>query len=85
MRPDHIRAYVRRDWNRIAALKRARWRRRRQRLGASEGFRIGGALYEHARLTRPQWPSPASRRDDLDHHIELTDRLRAVARITAAR
>jgi hypothetical protein len=78
MRPEDLRAYARRDWNRLAALKRARWRQRRKQLGAKEGFRLAGVLYEHVRCARPDWPSRASRRSDLDHHIALSERLRAL-------
>lgn len=64
----------------MAELKRARWVARRRRLGVSEAVRVAGALYEHARQTRPEWPTPASRTADLRHHVALAERLRAVAR-----
>ena len=80
VRPEDIRAFLDRDWGRVEALKRSRWRERRARLGAIEGFRVAGELYAHVRRTRPDWPTTDSRRADLEHHIASSERLRAVAR-----
>lgn len=85
MRTEDIRAFLDRDWQRIDALKRSRWRERRARLGPIEGFRVAGELYAHVRRTRPDWPSAASRRADLDHHVALSERLGAVTRRNPAR
>lgn len=80
MRREDIRAYLDRDWDRVAEAKRVRWRERRDGLGAAEAVRVAAELYEHIRRVRPDWPSAESRRADLEHHLRLSERLRAVGR-----
>ena len=79
LRPEDLRHYVDRDWARVAAAKIGRWQRCRASAGGAEGFRLGAALYEHARDTRTDWPSPQSRREDLNHHLALNKLLDAFA------
>jgi len=71
---------MRRDWSRIAELKRSRWADRRRRLGPAEGVRVAGEIYAQVRKARPDWPSDESRRADLRHHVALAERLRAARR-----
>jgi hypothetical protein len=78
VQPAHLRAYVQRAWDRVAALKRSRWQQRRERLGAAEGFRVAGELYEQVKRTRPDWPTRESRSSDREFHICLSAQLRAV-------
>jgi hypothetical protein len=80
MRREDIRAYLDRDWDRVAEAKRLRWRERRAHLGAAEAIRVAAELYEQIRRVRPDWPSAESRRADLEHHLRLSERLRAVGR-----
>lgn len=75
MRPEDLRAFVDRDWERVAAAKRSRWSARRRELGPAEGFRLAAELYEHVRHTRPDWPDRRSRLADLEHHIKLSELL----------
>jgi hypothetical protein len=80
VRPEDIREFVNRDWERVARAKRSRWSARRREFGPVEGFRIAAELYEHVRLTRSDWPSAQSRLADLEHHRELSEQLRAHVR-----
>jgi hypothetical protein len=74
-----------RDWERLAKAKRLRWDTRRRKFGPAEGLRVAAELYEHVRLTRPDWPAAASRLEDLQHHIKLSEQLRAYVSHPAAR
>ena len=85
MRPEDLRAYLDRDWERVAEAKRRRWAARRRQLGPGEGLRVAAELYEHVRRTRSDWPNVTSRLADLEHHIKLSEQLRACVRHTATR
>ena len=77
-----IRALMNRDWQRARDAKDAYWEERVQRFGPLEAMRIADELRRQARLQHPDWPDAASRRDDLRHHVRMTDLL---ARVDAAR
>lgn len=75
--PDDLRAYARRDW---AATERAT-RRARAQLPVADKVRLSIELYEGARATRPDWPTDADRRADLEAHLRLKKRLQRAAHV----
>ena len=77
-----IRAFMTRDWQRARDAKDAYWAERIQRLGPLEALRIADELRRQALLQHPDWPDAASRRDDLRHHVRMTE---LFARVDAAR
>ena len=79
---DGIRAFMARDWQRARDAKDAYWAARIRRLGPVEGIRIADELRRQALLQHPDWPSAASRREDLRHHARMTELL---TRVDAAR
>ena len=62
--------------------KDAYWAARIRRLGPAEGIRIADELRRQALLQHPDWPDAASRREDLRHHVRMTELL---ARVDPAR
>jgi len=74
-----VRAFVGRDRDAVAALKRAYHAERFRERGAAAGFAAGQALREHARRVRPDWPTSRDRDADLAHHVELKRRLERAA------
>ena len=79
---DGIRAFMARDWQRARDAKDAYWAARIRRLGPVEGIRIADELRRQALLQHPDWPDAASRREDLRHHVRMTELL---ARVDPAR
>ena len=79
---DGIRAFMARDWQRARDAKDAYWAERIRRLGPVEGIRIADELRRQALLQHPDWPDAASRRDDLRHHVRISE---LFARADAAR
>ncbi len=77
-----IRAFLTRDWQRARDAKDAYWAERVQRLGPLEALRIADELRRQVMLQHPDWPDAASRRDDLRHHVRMTE---LFARVDAAR
>jgi hypothetical protein len=77
MRPDDIRAFAARDWTRLAKAKRTSWLQRKQHRSPAEILAIADALRRHARVIRPDWPSPRERDADLAAHQRLAEALRA--------
>ena len=77
-----IRAFMARDWQRARDAKDAYWAERIQRLGPLEALRIADELRRQALLQHPGWPHAADRRDDLRHHVRMTE---LFARVDAAR
>jgi len=81
---DAIRAFVARDRDRVAALKREHHARRYRTSRGTSGLEAGRILLAHARLVRPDWPTKRDRDEDLAHHLELKRRIdRAVHAFTA--
>ena len=70
---DGIRAFMARDWQRARDAKDAYWAERIRRLGPVEGIRIADELRRQALLQHPDWPDAASRRDDLRHHVRISE------------
>lgn len=77
-----IRAFMARDWQRARDAKDAYWARRIARLGPLEAMRIADELRRQTLSQHPDWPDAASRRDDLRHHLRMTE---LFARVDAAR
>ena len=77
-----IRAFMARDWQRSRDAKDAYWAERVRRLGPLESLRIADELRRQALLQHPDWPDAASRRDDLRHHVRMTE---LFARVDARR
>lgn len=73
--PEHLRAFVRRDWAAIARAKDACFR---DGPSPTERLRIASALWEHARALHPGWPSEAQRDADRANHLRVSDALRRV-------
>ena len=76
-----IRAFMARDWQRARDAKGAYWVDRVERLGPLEAMRIADELRRQALLQHPEWPDAANRRDDLCHHVRMTE---LFARVDAA-
>jgi hypothetical protein len=75
-----IRAFVERDWQRVAAAKTAHWRDQKVGRSATQILAAGEALRRHARVMRPEWPSARERADDVAVHLRVSEALRAVGR-----
>jgi hypothetical protein len=69
-------AYRNRRWDLVRAAKQQFWAEQTRSRGASAGIGAGEALWLHARAIDPSWPSPESRRADLEHHLAFADKLR---------
>lgn len=79
--PEAIRAFARRDRAAVAAAKRAWWAAQ----DPDVAVRAAGALWEHVRRLRPEWPTDRDRAEDLAHHVELKRRLDRAARAVPRR
>jgi hypothetical protein len=75
---DDIRAFVNRDWAAVEDEKARYWAERKRTMTAAEALATADMLREHARRTRPGWPDPAERADDLAVHVRVAEGLRAV-------
>ena len=69
-----------RDWRRVHEFKQARWIERKRRLGPAEGIRVAAELRAQMVARKPDWPSPESRRADLETHVRVGKMLRACRR-----
>lgn len=79
---DGIRAFMARDWQGARDAKDAYWTERVGRLGPIEALRIADELRRQALLQHPEWLDAASRREDLRHHVRMSE---LFARVDAAR
>jgi hypothetical protein len=73
-----IRDFMARDWAATRRLKDSYWADRIHRLGAAEGLRIAGELWQQMRLQDPSWPNTESRQADLAAHVRLAALLHRV-------
>jgi hypothetical protein len=78
--PDDLRRYAQRDW--LAPERLAR--KERARAPMAERIRIGIALYEAAKATKPGWPDDATRRADFEAHLRLKALLDEASDVGAA-
>ncbi len=76
MKRDDLIAYARRDWSVLSDVKREFQRVRRATLGGAVNFGIVDGLRAQVHAQRPDYPTEADRRADLEAHILLADRLR---------
>jgi hypothetical protein len=76
----HARAFLRRPWDRLAALEREHWAREFSRRGPAATLEVSRLLREHMRRVRPDWPTDAERREDLSHHLALKGAIDRAAR-----
>ena len=79
-----LRAFVTRDRERVAALKRDHHARRYRASGGQSGLEAARALREHARKVRPDWPTARDRDEDLAHHVALKRLIDRAARALRA-
>ena len=77
---DELLQFARRDWSAVEEEKARYWARRKHDMTPAEALRLGHALRRHAAALRPDWPSDAERREDLDTHARVAEALRAVTR-----
>jgi hypothetical protein len=82
---DAVRAFVARDHDRIAALKRAHHAKRYRASRGKSGLEAGRVLWTYARRVRPDWPTQRDRDEDLAHHVELKRRIDRAVHAFAAR
>jgi hypothetical protein len=73
-----IRAYARRRWNLVEALKADFWAQEKQSLGPAGSLRIADGLRRHARLLHPGGQSEQERAEDLRSHDAVARKLRLV-------
>ena len=71
MDPASIRAYAARDWESMAAAKRAYWAGRFQREGLRATVEASRALLAEIRHVRPDYPTEDERRADMAGHVRL--------------
>jgi hypothetical protein len=74
-----VERFARRDWGAIASSKAIHWEQVREADGVEVVLRITDALLEQARFSHPGWPTEEDRRQDLEAHAQLSDRLRRAA------
>jgi len=82
---DAIRAFVERDRDRVAALKRDHHARQYRASRGISGLEAARVLREHARKVRPDWPTARDRDEDLAHHVTLKRRIDRAAHAFSAR
>lgn len=82
---DAIRAFVARDRDRVAALKREHHARRYRQSRGRSGLDAARALREHARKVRPDWPTARDRDEDFAQHVALKRRIDRAAHAFSAR
>ena len=80
-----IRAFVARDRERVAALKREHHAKQYQASHGTAGLEAGRWLREHARRVRPDWPTERDRDEDFAHHRALKKVLDRAAHAFSAR
>jgi hypothetical protein len=80
-----VREFLRRGWAESEALEREHWARRHREEGPKATLDAAGALFEHVRRLRPDWPREEERAADLAHHVAWRRLLETIARGLAAR
>jgi hypothetical protein len=70
--------FVQRDWAGASLAKDHYWRDWKRRHGPAAGIRMADELRRQVMAQRPDWPSPAERREDLANHLKVIDALRRV-------
>lgn len=85
MDAEAIRRYARRPWMEIEAAKRGYWAEEFLSRGPEASARAAHAIWAHIRAVRPDWPTEAAQRADLEHHAELKRRLDRASRALSSR
>jgi hypothetical protein len=85
MKKSAIRAYLARDRERVAVLKRNYHARRYRQTRGRSGQDAGRSLRQLARTVRPDWPTQRDRAEDLAHHVALKRLLDRAAHAFSAR
>ena len=75
-----VQAYLQRDWGALEKASHSFWRKRLRKLGPPEGIRVADELWRQARAQHPNWPDQATRQEDLEAHVRLSEIFRKVAR-----
>jgi hypothetical protein len=75
MSPDDVRAFLRRDWDAVAASKRAYWAERFDADGPSATWEASNALLIDVQQMHADWPTSEQRADDYSHHERVCERL----------
>jgi hypothetical protein len=78
VRKEDVLAFVQRDWNAIAELKRRRWSEQKSQMTAADALAVGDELRHHVSALRSDWPTDEDRQKDLASHIRLSEMLRRV-------
>jgi len=82
---DAIRAFVARDRDRVAALKRDHHAKRHRASRGTSGLEAARVLRVHARRVRPDWPTVRDRDEDLADHVALKGQIDRAAHAFAPR
>ena len=82
---DAIRAFVGRDRDRVAGLKRDHHAKRYRITRGTSGIEAGRLLWEYARKVRPDWPTTRDREEDFAHHLALKREIDCAAHAFASR
>ena len=85
MTRDDVRAFLRRDWEAVAASKRDYWAERYRLAGSLPARQASTTLYEHARRLQSAIFGNAYRDEDLAHHQRVRDQLDRAARAITRR
>jgi hypothetical protein len=83
--PKDLRAFANRDWAAAARGKQQYWAERYQHDGPAPARQAATLLLEHARRLSAAGLGERERRDDLAHHLALSDRLDRASRALARR
>ncbi len=78
---DRVRAFLDHDWRAAESHKERYWAEWKTKHGPAAGLRVAEALRAHARSARPDWPSEAERREDLETHLRLIEVIGRVGRV----
>jgi len=84
MDPRAVEAYMRRDWDLVAASKRAHWATRFREDWLAP-WRAAQQLFDHIRAVQPDFPSDQQRRSDLAAHLVLREQFDRAAHAFARR
>jgi hypothetical protein len=80
-----IRAFVARDRDSVAALKRDHHARQHRISRGISGLLAARLLREYARKVRSDWPTARDRDEDFAHHVALKRRIDRAAHAISAR
>lgn len=80
-----IRAFVERDREQVAALKRVHHANRNRASRGASGLEAARLLREYARKVRPGWPTAREREADFADHVALKRRIDRAAHAFTAR